>query len=96
MRMDDLAAEEMYDEEALPQPPPTNDDTTSGDAKATSGDVESEAQSKYPTQVWTEEEIQADFMRAEALKFDELLGRIDLLLGTSDRRDFGDEKHIID
>lgn len=81
MRMDDLAAEEMYDEEAAPSPQQAGEskdfDANNANEQQTVGEVEA----KYPTQVWTEEEIQADFMRAEAIKFDELLGRIDLLLG---------------
>ena len=83
--MDDLAAEEMYDEEATPTPPSKKDEGKGGgpkDVNDSTREVKTpEEESKYPTQVWTEEEIQADFMRAEALKFDELLGRIDLLLG---------------
>ena len=81
MRMDDLAAEEMYDEEAtLPKKEEGREDVK--DASGTTRAAKTpEEEPKYPTQVWTEEEIQADFMRAEALKFDELLGRIGLLLG---------------
>lgn len=84
MRMDDLAAEEMYDEEAIPPLLTKEKDGKEGDSKDTDGITDEaklpDGESKYSTQVWTEEEIQADFMRAEALKFDELLGRIDLLL----------------
>ncbi|KAF8428347.1 BTB/POZ domain-containing protein Btb3 [Tirmania nivea] len=84
MRMDDLAAEEMYDEEPIPTPSPKTEAGKGGDANdanSTTGEAKiPEEEPKYPTQVWTEEEIQADFMRAEALKFDELLRRIDLLL----------------
>jgi len=85
MRMDDLAAEEMYDDGATLAPPPQEEEDkgeVAKDANGTTGEAKMpEEEPKYPTQVWTEEEIQADFMRAEALKFDELLGRIDLLLG---------------
>ncbi|KAF8453004.1 hypothetical protein BGX38DRAFT_443388 [Terfezia claveryi] len=84
MRMDDLAAEQMYDEEATLTSPPKKEEDKGEDAKdvnGTTGEAKTpEEEPKYPTQVWTEEEIQADFMRAEALKFNELLGRINLLL----------------
>ncbi|KAF8472625.1 hypothetical protein BDZ91DRAFT_715455 [Kalaharituber pfeilii] len=90
MRMDNLDAEEMYDEGALPQHPP-KPAPKEGQAEAqTEGrrEGEGDAQGKKSPeeepvrqgQVWTEEEMQADFMRAEAIKFDELLGRVDLLL----------------
>lgn len=87
MRMDDLAAEGMYNEEETPAPPPKRGGANRGDVEHTGGTTGEprtpEEGSKYPThwQVWTEEEFQVDSMRAETLKFDELQGRIDQLLG---------------
>ena len=77
MRMDDLDAEEMYDENAHSLPPPVEIEAAGKDL---SDENKPEEEPVYYRQVWTEEEIQADFMRAEAIKFNELLGRIDSLL----------------
>ena len=78
MRMDDLDAEDMYDEDAGV---PDNTPAAISPDEQKDGAM-SEKEVPHHHQIWTDEEIQADFMRAEALKFDELLGRIDLLLGT--------------
>ena len=48
-----------------------------------------DGEEKHYGPVWTEEEIQEDFMRAEAIKFEEYLGRINVLLGKSVLRGSG-------
>lgn len=89
MRMEDLVAEEMYDEE--PTLEASFKDMKINDMEKTQGGdigveestiVQDVNEHTYGPQ-WTQEEIEEDFMRAETVKYNELLGKIDELLGKS-------------